>query len=261
MKLEQLEGRRHLSASLKSDGLLCVGGTEGNDNILIWQPQFRTTRVEVNGEIADFDTAAVTSIKVNAGAGDDLVVLGKRSPNAKLIGGEGNDSLSSGDGNDTLYGGPGDDYLFGRGGNDRIYGGRGADDIYGGDGARDSVDYSKRTANLTVSVGVLPNDGEAGERDNVHEDIEIVYAGSGNDDLRSFADRGVELYVNAGNDTLYGTAYNDILDGGAGRDTFKRVALGGADLIFANDGEADTFIGGTGLADVRKDSLDLVQSL
>lgn len=261
MNFESLENRRHLSASLNSAGLLCVGGTEGHDNILIWQPQFRVTRVEVNGDVTDFNTSGVAFIKVNSGAGDDLVILGKRSPNAKLLGGDGNDSLSSGDGNDILYGGRGDDYLFGRGGNDRILGGSGADDIFGGDGERDVIDYSHRTNRVDICIGFEPNDGEAGERDNVHADIEIAYGGSGNDKLRSWGSHGVTLVGNDGIDTLYGTSWDDVLDGGAGRDQYKHVDLGGNDFVRALDGERDTIIGGTGFADLDTDSLDMVESL
>lgn len=258
---ETLELRRHLSASLKADGTLYVGGTEGNDNVLIWQPRFRVTRVELNGEVTDFNTTEVKFIKINAGAGDDLVILGKRSPNARLYGGTGNDSLSAGDGNDTLYGGPGDDYLFGRGGNDHIFGGWGADDIYGGDGDHDVMDYSRRHGDVDVCIGVEANDGEAGEHDNVHTDIEVVYGGSANDKLRSWGTHGVTLYGNGGNDTLYGTASDDLLDGGEGRDMYKDVALGGHDFVHTNDGVKDTIIGGTGFAEVDKDSLDVIQSL
>jgi Ca2+-binding RTX toxin-like protein len=261
MLFEHLETRRHLSASLKDDGALVICGTDGDDTIHVWSPAHHTTRVEVNDQITDFASESIGSIKVNAGAGDDLVILGRRSANAKLIGGKGNDSLSSGDGNDTLYGGEGDDYLFGRDGNDRLDGGDGADDLFGGNGENDSVTYVDRTRGVRVSIGVLDNDGETGEHDNVHEDIEIVYGGGGDDDLRSFAERGATLFGNDGNDTIYATLYDDLLDGGKGQDRFKRIELGGNDIVRASDGEADSFVGGVGFATVDQDALDFVETI
>ena len=257
-KFESLETRRHLSATLGDRGILKVHGTDGNDDIVVWQPLERVTRVEINGEVSDFNTRAVRRIFVHAGAGDDKVVLGRRAPGAKVRGGDGNDSLSGGDGNDRLYGDAGDDYLFGRDGDDKLDGGEGADDIYGGDGT-DAVDYSKRTKDVQICIGVLPNDGEDGEGDNVHIDIEVAHGGSGNDKLRSWGDRGVKLYGGDGRDTIYGTKYDDLLDGGDGQDSYRHVDLGGFDSVLALDGDADHFVGGTGLATVRQDKVDWVR--
>jgi Ca2+-binding RTX toxin-like protein len=236
-------------------GVLKVHGTDGNDDIVVWQPLERVTRVEINGQVNDFNTRAVRRIFIHAGAGDDKVVLGRRAPGAKIRGGDGNDSLSGGDGNDRLYGDAGNDYLFGRDGDDKLDGGDGADDIYGGDGF-DTVDYSRRTRSVRIGIGILPNDGEAGEGDNVRLDIEAAYGGSGDDKLRSWSDYGVRLYGGDGRDTIYGTKYADLLDGGAGADSYRHLDLGGLDSVLALDGEADQFVGGTGLATIHQDKVD-----
>jgi Ca2+-binding RTX toxin-like protein len=55
-------------------------------------------------------------------------------PNAKLVGGSGNDTLIGGSGNDTLIGGAGDDTFLGGNGDDILIGGLGQDVLDGGRG-------------------------------------------------------------------------------------------------------------------------------
>jgi Ca2+-binding RTX toxin-like protein len=167
--IEGLEHRTLLSANL-AGGVLTVTGTGGNDNIMIRMGRDETTGAKVlivsevvrpaedatttggtgtepTPTVTTFDPAAVTSIVVNAGAGDDRVWLkgNRKNPftaaatlngeagDDRLSGGGGNDVLNGGDGNDRLDGGDGDDAINGGAGDDRINGGRGADTIDGGD--------------------------------------------------------------------------------------------------------------------------------
>ena len=58
--------------------------------------------------------------------GDDTFDNGTSIP-SRLIGGDGNDTLSGGSGEDIINGGRGDDELRGRGSSDRIVGHTGAD--------------------------------------------------------------------------------------------------------------------------------------
>jgi Ca2+-binding RTX toxin-like protein len=78
----------------------------------------------------------VAGFEVNAGNGDDSIVVtrGVLVP-VTLRGGGGDDTLVGGGGADKLVGGPGDDRLVGRAGDDLIYGGPGNDTIFGGPGA------------------------------------------------------------------------------------------------------------------------------
>jgi Ca2+-binding RTX toxin-like protein len=117
-------------------------------------------------------------------------ILSGENGNDILNGRGGADVLYGGLGDDLLYGGAGDDQLYGNEGNDRLYGGAGADLLDGGDG----TDY--------------------------------LYGGAGDD--RLFGGTGRDhLYGQDGNDFLNGGAANtpddgalDILDGGAGSDTY-----------------------------------------
>jgi Ca2+-binding RTX toxin-like protein len=157
--------------------------------------------------------AGVTSIAVNTTDQDDTITL-----NAALPG-----RLQGGNGNDKITGGPSDDVLVGDAGSDTLAGGAG----------RDTADYSARTAPVAVSLNGTADDGEAGEKDNVANDVEILAGGSGDDQL-SGNDADNVLLGNGGNDILGGGAGNDQLDGGAGND-----------ILAGSDG-SDTLTGGDG---------------
>src|SRR5207249_4843168 len=145
----------------------------------------------------------------------------------------------------------------------------GSDIMKGGAGV-DTADYSKRDANLTLGVGTKADDGEAGEGDNVNNDIDIVrggggtdsingsasnnilFGGGGNDSLNSFGGNNA-LFGNAGNDLLDGGSGNDYLDGGDGNDILvggtggdQLKGFNGNDTFFAKDGSTDTVDGALG---------------
>ena len=257
--LESLECRRLLNASLNDKGTLVIFGGASADDIGVWQPNAATLQVVINGQTSDFATADVDDIYVDAGVGDDLIVIGAHAPNATLIGGRGNDSLSGGDGNDRLYGGEGNDYLFGRAGDDVIDQSAsrdGADLMLGGDG-KDAIDYSRRRKGIRVGIGVLDDDGEKGEHDDIRADVEIVHGGAGADRLSTTRpDLPVTFYGNAGNDTLIGSDKSDVLVGGRGRDRVWNVDAD--DVVLTKDGERDIVVGGMGFAPLAKDRIDFV---
>jgi len=112
--------------------LLAVGGTDGNDTILI-NPA-RGLNAMVNGQsVGRF--SGVERIAIFGGAGDDTIRLaGSIRVNAWLDGGDGNDQLKGGKGSDVLMGGEGDDTLQGTQGQDILIGGAGLDTLNGGPG-------------------------------------------------------------------------------------------------------------------------------
>jgi Ca2+-binding RTX toxin-like protein len=88
-----------------------------------------------------FAFADVTSISVDAGAGNDVVKIGDGVTIAATInGGDGNDELSGGAGADTINGGAGNDRLNGGAGRDVLNGDSGDDYIFARDGEVDTVD-------------------------------------------------------------------------------------------------------------------------
>jgi hypothetical protein len=152
--------------------------------------------------------AGVTVVDVQTFAQNDTITV-----NAPIPG-----RLSGGDGNDTLAGGPADgDFLRGDGGADTMT----------GKGGRDTVDYSDRTAPVTVSLDGAANDGEAGENDLVGDDVEVVNGGAAADTLTG-SPRDDFLFGNGGDDVLNGGAGTDVMVGGDGTDrvTYESSAAG-----------------------------------
>jgi Ca2+-binding RTX toxin-like protein len=181
-----------------------------------------------------------------------------------LSGGAGADRLDGGDGDDDLglpvlltvdRGGPvevsvetEDDQLFGGGGDDTLFAGpgdrtvdygldteqrapgraeaNGRDLLSGGDG-QDQVSYVNREIPVSASLNGLPDDGAAGEGDDIATDVERVIGGA-RDDVLSGGPGDQALDGGPGSDTLAGLAGADLLDGGA------------------QDGGADTLAGGAG---------------
>jgi Ca2+-binding RTX toxin-like protein len=163
---------------------------------------------------------------VRADEGDDFVSAG--GGNDMVFGGDGNDDLFGGEGNDMLYGDGGADRIFGDAGNDMIhagagndiaYGGSGndlfvagvndGDDIYYGDADIDTLDMSSITANLTVDIGSgFMGQGSASSSQ------------SGHDTLWGFEN----VVTGSGNDTITANSAVNIIEGGAGNDTFRFVS-------------------------------------
>lgn len=168
----------------------------------------------------------------SGGDGDDAVDGSDGDDN---LGGEaGDDMVSGGNGSDSVGGGAGTDALRGGGGEDRLDGGTGSDDFSGGDGI-DLADFSSRTAGVAVQLDDVAGDGEFGENDNVHADVENVNGGSGPDTLVGSA---------AGN-ALDGGAGEDYSDGGAGSDTLTGGDSGDV-LRTRGSAEPDTIACGPG---------------
>lgn len=199
-------------------------------------PGLRLSETLVSGTDGD-DTlvaAAVGRSRLLGGAGDD-VLLGAN--NAKMLGGDGDDSYTvrglndiviehAGGGIDVVsstinytlpdnveqlrllaggltgHGNALDNRLSGSDGNDKLYGHAGDDMLTGGGGD------------------------------------DMLWGGSGDDILRGDAGNDT-LYGEAGNDRLYGGGGDDVMYGGGGINTFEGGA--GRDRLFGG-GRADTFL-------------------
>lgn len=173
---------------------------------------------------------------LSGGAGHDI--LNGHSNDDVLRGGPGRDLLRGGRGNDDLDGGDDDDHLSGQHGNDLLNGGAGNDRLRG-------------DAGNDVLTGSLGNDMLSGGRgrDTLHELVSgtgpVVLSGRSMSGLGADRHLRVELAridgdgsansIDAllfsgpvtltggdGDDTLVGTRFDDLLDGGAGRDSVTR---------------------------------------
>jgi Ca2+-binding RTX toxin-like protein len=253
---EPLEQRTLLAASL-SGSTLNVTGSSMSERIDVFLSSDGNSIVAmVQGGSNDsgnaFARSSVTRINVSGlDGGDTVVVASGITVPATLDGGGGSDNLTGGGGPDVLLGGAGNDFLEGRNGDDLLDGGAGEDVMHGNDGV-DTVDYSARTADLTISLDRNRNDGEVNERDDISDSVENVLCGTGNDRVTgSAAAANLNNYFwgNRGNDVLEGAAGNDNLNGGEGDDLI-RGGIGddwldgwnGNDVIEGGDGN-DTLLG------------------
>lgn len=200
------------------------------------------------------DRDDVTGVEHLTGSEGADVLVGDAGFN-DIVGGGGNDLIEGGGGDDWLYGGDGDDHITGGAGNDRLFGqagkdmfvegseNTGDDDISGGAGL-DLADYGRRLLPLTISLDDLPGDGEAGENDNVHMDVENLWGGQLGD---TFTGSWVanELWGFGGEDVLTGGPGVDLLQGGVGND-----------VLFAQDATPEAVHGGDGVDVAYRDALD-----
>jgi Ca2+-binding RTX toxin-like protein len=144
--------------------------------------------------------------KANDGEAGEQDNIGSSVEN--LVGGSAADKLTGDAGPNTLSGGSGADTLDGRGG---------ADDYSGGPG-EDAADYASRSADVAVTLDDQPNDGVAGEGDNVHTDVEDITGGSGDDRLTGDPAAN-DIVGGPGDDVIDGGLGPDVMAGGPGTDT------------------------------------------
>jgi len=113
------DGRSYVIDSLAQ---LEVGGD------VCWHPEAMETELLCAA-------SSIGGFEVNAGGGDDSVVVAREIPiPVTLRGGPGNDRLVGGGADDRLVGGSGEDILVGRAGADSLFGGSGNDRLIGGSG-------------------------------------------------------------------------------------------------------------------------------
>jgi hypothetical protein len=114
------------------NGELIVVGTGGGDVLSIARSGSSLV-VSANGEVLGQFDMALAGIVVDAGAGNDLVLISYQvNTNAEIYAGAGNDLISGGSGDDRIFGEDGHDVILGNLGNDRLDGGAGNDVLFGG---------------------------------------------------------------------------------------------------------------------------------
>ena len=179
------------------------------------------------------------SDRILGDAGADILNGGVQSD--RISGGPNGDHLIGATEDDFLMGDSGNDIVSGAGGKDRMEGGSGSDTFYGGQG-NDSVDYSRAQGPVTASIDASPDDGVAGEADNIIDTENII--GSSFDDTLIGSEGSDGLIGGAGNDVVIGSGGPDFLEGNNGVDTID--GGGGNDVMDGGD-QNDSMIGGTGL--------------
>ena len=230
------------SAQLQPDpaspghSILAVGGTSGNDCILVLPDCSGKVAADLNSHVlGSYATSSVSRILAYGGPGDDsIIVFPTITLAADLFGGDGNDFLVGGGGNNVLVGGAGDDFLIGGRGRNLLIGGAGSDVLLGTGG--DDILIGGSTAfdqNLAALDAVM---AEWTSTDSYATRIaDLSGTGTGS----SFAARrNGNIFLTSGGSgaTVFVDDARDLIVGGAGMDWFF------ADLT-ANDPDRDTVIG------------------
>jgi Ca2+-binding RTX toxin-like protein len=170
------------------------------------------------GEGADLIRGGAGRDMIFAGAGDDQAFGGEQADVIygdagadRLFGEGGNDLITAGTGDDTVFGGAGDDLIVAEigDGTDVYFG----DDSDGGTGG-DTLDLSAATVDVSVNLGT----GALGQGS-------ASSSQTGNDTIW-----GIEnVNTGSGNDTIVASNAANIMNGGAGNDTFKFLSTAAAD--------------------------------
>ena len=197
---------------------------------------------------------------IEGGSGDDTLESGADS--ASLAGGAGNDTLLGSPEGESLLGQDGDDDIAAGGGNDSLAGGAGTDLLAGGPG-HDEASYADAVTPLRLTIGDGPNDGAAGEGDDIQADVEDLIGGSGADVLIGTAEPN-RLVGLGGADRLFGGDGADVLDGSTDRDRDRldagpgpdHVIAGAPDRLLLDDGERDKTDCRSSAPVIDADSLD-----
>ncbi len=218
-----------------------ISGDGGTSDLVDYTSRTGALTITINntandGESGENDNIMTTVEHVKGSTVGDTIT-GSSSDNT-IWGYAGNDTIDTGSGADVIYGGLGDDVLTGGSGDDTFYeegsGTNGADTFNGGTGV-DTVDYTSRTAAVTVTMdGAAANDGESSETDDVKDDVERLNCPTGSyvctvtgNALRN------EITGGDGDDVLTGGDGDDILDGGAG-DNWLAGGDGDGDVCFSS---------------------------
>ncbi len=189
-------------------------------------------------------------------AGDDILVGFKNSEDT-LVATAGNDTLAGGSGNDSYHWnrGSGDDVITDSSGQDRLIFGPGIDPA---DISVEALKFVETIGGLNVykhdlKITVSGPDGGSVYIDNLMketgEGIDTIIFDDGTIwDAGYLAKLALDGQTGAGEDTVYGSAYGDQIDGGDGNDTL--YGGGGGDTLLGGEGDdvlhgfdEDTFIG------------------
>ncbi|MCV0370383.1 peroxidase family protein [Filomicrobium sp.] len=182
---------------------------------------------------------------ISGGAGADIIR--GDSGNDLLSGEDGRDVIFGGIGDDDIFGGKGADMLYGDDGNDHIFGGAGGDLIQGGAG-NDTVFAGAGDDRIVANAGdgndTYYGDEMSGGTGNDTLDMSAVSADATVDLGSGFMGIGSAFSADSGQDTLWGienvvtgsgddvitaSSAANVMDGGAGADTFRFLSGGDAD--------------------------------
>ncbi|WP_254512716.1 beta strand repeat-containing protein [Anatilimnocola floriformis] len=213
------------------DGDLLVIGTPNRDMIIITPVSAGVVQVRTDSGSGYYPVG--NRLIVNAGDGNDYVVVTNVNSPMQIDAGSGDDYISTGMGDDVIIGGAGNDQINASGGNNIIWGDNvGEEDLpTGGNDTLSSLGGNDVMYGGGGNDQIFPGAGD--DYVNAGQGDDLVSAGMGND----------RVFGGLGNDSLYGDEGNDLLVGGGGSDTL--VGRSGSDVLIGGLG-ADTLNGEDG---------------
>jgi Ca2+-binding RTX toxin-like protein len=206
------------------------------------------------------DSSYTGNKTVNSGPGNDRIYTGSGDDNVNT--GEGFDSSYAYTGNDTIEMGPKNDYAVAGPGTDNVSMGSGEDrveeepfpngaDVFNGGPDSDAISYysvSPAGSGVTITLNGQPDDGHAGEGDNVNDFENLggtegadVLIGDGDDNSLSGGPGDDVLSAGAGDDRIYPGDGNDRAEGGEGNDYVEGEDEDeeGRDILSGGPGDSD----------------------
>jgi Ca2+-binding RTX toxin-like protein len=208
-----------------SDAAATVAEQPGQGRDTAWMLADAAWRLPDGVEVGILGGAAH---RLSGGAGGDILLGNGALANA-IDGGAGDDQIYGGAFADLLLGGAGNDCFMGMGGDDRLAGGAG-DDLYVigdlGDVVVEGDGEGTDVALVTAPAWEVPGGVEVAYLSGAGV---ALLGGAGAQILVGNGLRASLLDGGAGDDTLWGTLFADVLAGGTGNDII--VAGGGADRL------------------------------
>jgi hypothetical protein len=251
-----------ISDATAGDGLSTISSTASSETVT-FDTSGSTVTVNLGGGDdslvpTGLDSTYAGRVIVNAGDGADTVDLSALTVDATVNGNNGNDTITGGSGNDQLVGNSGDDVVSGGDGDDNVIGGAGRDTVSGGagnnmvDGNGTSFDVLVENVegNVVLTDGMLTWDTGSNTLARIEGVVLVGSSGSDSLDASAFTLFGVRLEGGDGNDTIRGTAFNDVILADGGNDLV--TAGSGNDIVFGGAGD-DLLIGNAGADQLNGD--------
>jgi Ca2+-binding RTX toxin-like protein len=221
---------------------LQVRGSAGVDSFTVGAGTATSRALSINAgtgtgldAVVDVTFRSVENLSVTGGGNSDVLSAAGGagtgaafSSTVQLFGGAGDDQITGGAADDTVTGGDGDDTMDGGAGNDTFIMGAssdGADTVNtaGTTPGNDTLDYSARSAALSLTLDGSTGSGASGGAENDHLSPKIVnvIGGSGNDTITIQPGSTVAHLVTGGkgDDVFTGGLGADRFDGQLGADT------------------------------------------
>ncbi|MEM7812672.1 MAG: hypothetical protein AAF532_14450, partial [Planctomycetota bacterium] len=218
-------------AYVVNSGVLELTGTAADDVIRVGTDP--NGYVTINDVSIGILAASITSLRVDAAAGDDTIeVLDSfGTKTAVLIGGDGADRITGGLGDDEIYFEEVDLSVDARGGTDTLRA-TGTSGL----GSSDGIAFDVAAANAEVVYGT-----DAADKIDARNIVVVPGVAC-----------GVSIYGGAGDDEIHGSDCEDLIQGGEGNDTIygeagmdELIGVYGANEIYGGLGD-DRIVGGEG---------------